>query len=108
MRCGSTLETRCHPENAANYDLKGKEALCIGMLSSTREMERNHECDRIGERCALRYQQRPATIGAQPFTQPGQDIYREASHHAWQECADDARLEEIAHRVGGQRLRKSM
>jgi cation transport regulator len=29
----------------------------------------------------------------------GQDIYREAFNHAWQEYADDPRLEEIAHRV---------
>jgi cation transport regulator len=29
----------------------------------------------------------------------GQDIYREAFNHAWQEYADDPRREEIAHRV---------
>jgi hypothetical protein len=27
----------------------------MGMLGSTREVERSHECDHIGERCALRH-----------------------------------------------------
>ncbi len=31
--------------------------------------------------------------------EPAQEIYREAFNHAWQEYADDARREEIAHRV---------
>ena len=29
----------------------------------------------------------------------GQDIFREAFNHAWQQYADDPRHEEIAHRV---------
>jgi cation transport regulator len=36
----------------------------------------------------------------------GQDIYREAFNHAWQEYADDPRLEEIAHRVAWAAVKK--
>jgi cation transport regulator len=36
----------------------------------------------------------------------GQDIYREAFNHAWQEYADDSRLEEIAHRVAWAAVKK--
>jgi cation transport regulator len=36
----------------------------------------------------------------------GQDIYREAFNRAWQEYADDPRLEEIAHRVAWAAVKK--
>ena len=35
-----------------------------------------------------------------------QDIYREAFNHAWEEYADDARHEEIAHRVAWAAVKK--
>lgn len=37
----------------------------------------------------------------------GQDIYREAFNHAWQEYADDPRREEIAHRVAWAAVKKA-
>jgi len=37
----------------------------------------------------------------------GQDIYREAFNHAWQEYANDPRREEIAHRVAWAAVKKA-
>lgn len=36
----------------------------------------------------------------------GQDIFREAFNHAWQEYANDSRIEEIAHRVAWAAIKK--
>lgn len=37
----------------------------------------------------------------------GQDIFREAFNHAWQEYAGDPRQEEIAHRVAWAAVKKA-